>query len=474
MLRLVNENRNLVTPSLNFLFAFFLTIGLAWPAVLRADDKLPDVESKAITKQSQEEGEEESWGIETQTRQTQIYPSNWGQAGIFRLRSAESLPEGTLTFGIGGEFYAVSDAPDFGTGSQARTIAENIFVGYSPVERLTLGLTRRSSSTTFGEPAQLVSSLGDIYFSGTYSIPINRLFAVAPITHILIASNFNNLAPAGNTLSASVGLAGTVSLFDVVGIPLFAHANILYSMPQIRGIAPAGVSQETFFSFSRYDTVTFGLGAEFRLGDFTPFFEFMDTMHASSGVNFGRSPSKISIGSRFTPLDNKSLAFLLGADIALGRGVTVGVPFSPGYQILGQISYTVGLTQTERKHYFTTKDVNVVDRKFVIKRNINFKVGSTELENDSKKLLDQIAQVIQENKVKKLLIVGHTDSSHNEDYNLKLSVDRANAVKTYLVGRGIPSDSLMTQGYGRKKPRASNLTEEGRALNRRVEFLIVE
>ena len=193
-----------------------------------------------------------------------------------------------------------------------------------------------------------------------------------------------------------------------------------------------------------------------------------------SGLSFGRSPSKLSVGTRITPLDNKSFALLLGTDIGLGKGVVAGVPFTPDFQVIGQASYTFGITSTERKHYYTTADVNVVDRKFIIKKTIKFKVAKTELDPESHSLLDQIADVIKQNNVKKLLIAGHTDSSHTEDYNLKLSLDRANAVKRYLVGKGIASDSLLTQGYGKRKPRASNATEEGRSQNRRVEFFILE
>jgi outer membrane protein OmpA-like peptidoglycan-associated protein len=179
------------------------------------------------------------------------------------------------------------------------------------------------------------------------------------------------------------------------------------------------------------------------------------------------------------PLDNKSLALLLGTDIAINRGLVggvpvAGVPFMPDYQILGQVSYTFGLTQTERKHYFTTSDVNVVDRKFVIRKNILFKVGKAEILRESTGLLDQIAEVIKENHVHRLLISGHTDSTHTESFNLKLSLDRANAVKAYLVSKGIAEDSLVTQGFGKRKPKASNATEKGRRQNRRVEFFILE
>lgn len=421
-----------------------------------------------------EEQEQLAWGVETSHRREHIYPSNWGHAGIFRLRSAESLPEDTLTFGVGGEFYTITDSPVVSGSSTAKTIAENLFVGYSPVDRWTLALQRRNSSTTFGIPQRLISSLGDLNFSVMYSIPLNDSMAVAPVGNFLIASNFNDLAPAGNTVSAGIGGAFSLSFYPALALPLFLHANLIYHMPQIRGGGLSTVEPETFFQFSRFHTITYGISGEYKLGDFIPFIELNQTVHAGSGVGFGRTPSRASIGTRITPISNKSLALLLGVDIGLGRGLASGVPFMPGYQILGQVSYTVALSSTERKHYYTTADVNVVDRKFVIRKNINFKVNSAELASESTALLDQIATVIQQNKIRKLLIIGHTDSTHTEAYNLGLSVKRGQTVKKYLVGKGIGEDRLLTQGYGKRRPKASNLTSAGRARNRRVEFYILE
>ena len=67
-------------------------------------------------------------------------------------------------------------------------------------------------------------------------------------------------------------------------------------------------------------------------------------------------------------------------------------------------------------------------------------------------------------------IVGHTDNSGDAAMNLRLSEDRANAVRNYLIAQGVNPDSLVAIGYGQERPRADNGTEEGRAQNRRIEF----
>ena len=72
-----------------------------------------------------------------------------------------------------------------------------------------------------------------------------------------------------------------------------------------------------------------------------------------------------------------------------------------------------------------------------------------------------------------VVATGHTDSVGTEAYNLKLSMRRANAVKAFLVSKGIPADRVFTEGKGESKPVASNRTSEGRAKNRRVDVEVV-
>ena len=72
-----------------------------------------------------------------------------------------------------------------------------------------------------------------------------------------------------------------------------------------------------------------------------------------------------------------------------------------------------------------------------------------------------------------IIAVGHTDSRGSDAYNQKLSQRRAEAVKKYLVGKGIEANRVYTEGKGEKQPVADNKTKEGKAKNRRVEIEVV-
>jgi OOP family OmpA-OmpF porin len=72
-----------------------------------------------------------------------------------------------------------------------------------------------------------------------------------------------------------------------------------------------------------------------------------------------------------------------------------------------------------------------------------------------------------------IIAVGHTDSIGTDAYNQRLSVRRAEAVKAYLVSKGIERNRVYTEGKGEKQPVADNRTKEGRAKNRRVEIEVV-
>lgn len=103
---------------------------------------------------------------------------------------------------------------------------------------------------------------------------------------------------------------------------------------------------------------------------------------------------------------------------------------------------------------------------------VTFAFDSSNLTTLAKTNLDKLSEVLVNNPDTNINIYGHTDSKGSDDYNQKLSERRANAVKSYLVSKGIAASRMFALGEGEAMPIASNDTDEGRAKNRRVEFAI--
>jgi len=118
--------------------------------------------------------------------------------------------------------------------------------------------------------------------------------------------------------------------------------------------------------------------------------------------------------------------------------------------------------------------IRVTKEKIEIKEQIFFQTGKAVILQKSFPLLDEIANVLKQNPQMKIVIEGHTDNVGNPRSNKILSQKRAEAVRQYLISRGISGDRLTAIGYGSERPIAPNTTEEGRAKNRRVEFKIIE
>ncbi|MEL7148138.1 MAG: OmpA family protein, partial [Bacteroidota bacterium] len=125
-------------------------------------------------------------------------------------------------------------------------------------------------------------------------------------------------------------------------------------------------------------------------------------------------------------------------------------------------------------------DISFLGNKFragnkAITRNIYFQSGSSNLKSDSDAVLQQIRKMLKENPKLKIEIGGHTDNVGEHDFNMKLSLERAESVKYWLVDNGISRYRLTPKGYGETKPLASNDDEEfGRELNRRIEIIVIE
>ena len=108
--------------------------------------------------------------------------------------------------------------------------------------------------------------------------------------------------------------------------------------------------------------------------------------------------------------------------------------------------------------------------KRIVLEGVNFKTGSAELSPESVAKLEEVFLTLKDNPEIEVEISGYTDNRGKRSVNTKLSKARAEAVKTYLVTRGVDPRRIRTVGYGPDKPLAPNTTEEGRSKNRRIEF----
>jgi OmpA-OmpF porin, OOP family len=119
--------------------------------------------------------------------------------------------------------------------------------------------------------------------------------------------------------------------------------------------------------------------------------------------------------------------------------------------------------------------VVVKDEKIEINEKVQFETGSAVLKKESESLLDDVAKALTDHpEIKRVRVEGHTDSRAGDHYNKKLSKARAEAVKDYLVSKGVAARRLIARGYGEDKPIADNKTDDGRFQNRRVEFTILQ
>lgn len=119
--------------------------------------------------------------------------------------------------------------------------------------------------------------------------------------------------------------------------------------------------------------------------------------------------------------------------------------------------------------------MNMIGKKFteakIVTHGINFDIDKATIKPESLGTLNMIVQVMKDNPEVKFEIDGHTDNTGTADHNLTLSQQRADAVKTQLVSMGIDASRLSSKGFGDTKPISDNITLEGKANNRRVEFV---
>lgn len=121
----------------------------------------------------------------------------------------------------------------------------------------------------------------------------------------------------------------------------------------------------------------------------------------------------------------------------------------------------------------TAKATTVTTTKITLQADTLFDFDKSAIKPEGRAALDNLADRIKGVKLEVVIAVGNTDSVGTDAYNMALGQRRAQAVKTYLVNKGVPADRIYTESKGKSNPVASNATAEGRALNRRVDVEVV-
>ncbi len=174
-----------------------------------------------------------------------------------------------------------------------------------------------------------------------------------------------------------------------------------------------------------------------------------------------------SLGRAKSEADSGNFVLLLPAYGLLSINI-----LAPGYMFLGQeflMDTVYGKTSLERSFYLDPIRIN---NKLILE-NTYFKSGAWDLLPASFAELERIVAFMDLNPRVSIEISGHTDNTGNKDQKIELSLKRAEAVKSYLVQKGIHPNRLKTVGIGMYRPIASNSTSEGRKRNRRVEMKVI-
>jgi len=138
-----------------------------------------------------------------------------------------------------------------------------------------------------------------------------------------------------------------------------------------------------------------------------------------------------------------------------------------------QAEFNRVLAEERRTNQMEIERLQNENLKITMNSEISLDYNSAQLTHSFQNSLDKVADILTRYPRSSIRITGHTDSRGSTEYNQQLSLQRAQSVGYYLSDRGVDSSRIITEGRGESQPRATNDTEAGRQLNRRVEMLVI-
>lgn len=166
-------------------------------------------------------------------------------------------------------------------------------------------------------------------------------------------------------------------------------------------------------------------------------------------------------------IDDGAGGVLVGAAVGAASGAGIG-----HYMDNQQKELEAALAEEQARHDLEVKRLKDETLKIDISSEISFDFGSAALKPAFMPTLEKVADILARYPKTVIHVVGHTDSVGSESYNMELSRHRAQSVVNYFVLQDIAQSRLVAVGRGESEPRASNDTDEGRQLNRRVEIYV--
>jgi outer membrane protein OmpA-like peptidoglycan-associated protein len=166
-------------------------------------------------------------------------------------------------------------------------------------------------------------------------------------------------------------------------------------------------------------------------------------------------------------VENNKEGLLIGAAVGALAGAGAG-----NYMDRQQREMEAALAAERASHALEIQRLENETLKIDIASEVSFDFGSAALKSAFTPTLQKVAEILQRFPSTVIHVVGHTDSVGSESYNMSLSENRAESVRGYFASRGVAHGRLVATGRGESTPRASNETEAGRQLNRRVEIYV--